>query len=371
MDWSPYYPAFVDTTAKSEDDEKPKQLTKPVTIADIGCGFGGLLIALAPLLPDELILGLEIRKQVTEYVQARISALRSQNNLSATLEKKPMESIVSLETSEPESMKEWIICPKDGMDEPQLAATEAAIKLIVKSDDTNCYRDVNSSLRHWLLHVTVSELSDIQKLPGVCTVEENTIAGKPDGTSSIPPIPSLPPDLLAATTLNPPSPGPYQNISVLRANTMKFLPNFFTRGQLTHIFLCFPDPHFKARKHKARIVSSTLCAEYAYVLKPGGMVYTITDVEELGQWMKERFEAFGRGDGGAGEGLFEEVQIPAEGEEKGWEQKGGEDRQVGRLVRCIREETEEGKKVTRNKGGKFVSVWRRREDPKWPDHMEG
>jgi tRNA G46 methylase TrmB len=44
----------------------------------------------------------------------------------------------------------------------------------------------------------------------------------------------------------------------LRANTMKFLPNFFTKAQLNKIFLCFPDPHFKARKHKARIVSTTL-----------------------------------------------------------------------------------------------------------------
>ena len=50
----------------------------------------------------------------------------------------------------------------------------------------------------------------------------------------------------------------YQNVACLRANTMKFLPNFFNRAQLSKIFLCFPDPHFKARKHKARIVSTTL-----------------------------------------------------------------------------------------------------------------
>lgn len=60
-----------------------------------------------------------------------------------------------------------------------------------------------------------------------------------------------------ANTTEPPAPS-YQNIACLRANTMKFLPNFFDRGQLTKIFLCFPDPHFKARKHKARIVSLTL-----------------------------------------------------------------------------------------------------------------
>lgn len=50
----------------------------------------------------------------------------------------------------------------------------------------------------------------------------------------------------------------FQNVACVRANSMKFLPNHFTRGQLNKIFLCFPDPHFKARKHKARIVSLTL-----------------------------------------------------------------------------------------------------------------
>lgn len=52
--------------------------------------------------------------------------------------------------------------------------------------------------------------------------------------------------------------GAYNNIAVLRANAMKFLPNFFEQGQLSKIFFCFPDPHFKARKHKARIVTWVL-----------------------------------------------------------------------------------------------------------------
>lgn len=49
--------------------------------------------------------------------------------------------------------------------------------------------------------------------------------------------------------------GGYQNASVIRANAMKFLPNFFEKGQLKKIFFLFPDPHFKARKHKARIIT--------------------------------------------------------------------------------------------------------------------
>ncbi|KAL8826395.1 MAG: hypothetical protein Q9191_003822 [Dirinaria sp. TL-2023a] len=40
-----------------QKEEGLRRLTKEVTVADIGCGFGGLLVALSPLLPDELLLG--------------------------------------------------------------------------------------------------------------------------------------------------------------------------------------------------------------------------------------------------------------------------------------------------------------------------
>lgn len=36
---------------------KTKRLTKDVEVADIGCGFGGLLMALSPSMPDTLCLG--------------------------------------------------------------------------------------------------------------------------------------------------------------------------------------------------------------------------------------------------------------------------------------------------------------------------
>lgn len=56
MDWSEYYPDYVEKDS-SESDSKSHRLTKDVKIVDIGCGFGGLLAALAPILPDTLILG--------------------------------------------------------------------------------------------------------------------------------------------------------------------------------------------------------------------------------------------------------------------------------------------------------------------------
>ena len=48
------------------------------------------------------------------------------------------------------------------------------------------------------------------------------------------------------------------------------------------------DPHFKAGTHRRRIISRAQLADYAYLLAPGGMLYTITDVPELGQWMREK-----------------------------------------------------------------------------------
>lgn len=36
---------------------RPKRMRKQVEVADIGCGFGGLLFSLSPVLPDTLLLG--------------------------------------------------------------------------------------------------------------------------------------------------------------------------------------------------------------------------------------------------------------------------------------------------------------------------
>ena len=218
VDWAEHFPGHLGSANIPE-------------FADVGCGFGGLLVALAPLFPESLMLGkwslgrnlplaygykqgLEIRVQVSQYVRDRIAALRA-----------------------------------------------------------------------------------------------NTTGGS------------------------------FQNVSVTRTNCMKFLPNYFAKHSLSSIFFLFPDPHFKLRKHKARIISPTLLAEYAYILQPGGTVYTITDVEDLHKWMKSHFGAFP---------LFEAVEetaLRAEGK--------------GQIVDAVYNGTEEGKKVERNGGSKHLACFRR------------
>merc|ERR1712051_119117 len=88
------------------------------------------------------------------------------------------------------------------------------------------------------------------------------------------------------------NPGQYENIACLRINAMKYLPNFFAKGQLEKMFFLFPDPHFKKAKHKWRIINETLLAEYAYVLKENeGRLYTVTDVKDLFEWMDSRLSS--------------------------------------------------------------------------------
>lgn len=43
---------------------RPSTEQAAVRFADVGCGFGGLLVKLAPLYPDALMLGMELRDKV-------------------------------------------------------------------------------------------------------------------------------------------------------------------------------------------------------------------------------------------------------------------------------------------------------------------
>jgi tRNA (guanine-N7-)-methyltransferase len=56
MDWSTHYPTLFDAPA-TEGEGSGVGKGKRVEFADVGCGFGGLLISLAPLFPETLMLG--------------------------------------------------------------------------------------------------------------------------------------------------------------------------------------------------------------------------------------------------------------------------------------------------------------------------
>jgi tRNA (guanine-N7-)-methyltransferase len=117
---------------------------------------------------------------------------------------------------------------------------------------------------------------------------------------------------------------------------MRYLPNYFTKGQLSKLFICFPDPHFKAKNHRRRIVSFPLLTEYAYFIRPGGRLYLITDVLELHEWHVAKVD---------GHSLFRRVPDEEAAEDLG--------------VQLMSEETEESKKVARCGGKKYWAVYER------------
>ena len=209
IDWREHYEEFF---AKRDGDGDAGSLK--IRFADVGCGFGGMLVRLAEAFPEKLMLGMEIRDKVSEYVRERCAALRKDH------------------------------------------------------------------------------------------------------------------------------PGKYWNISCVRANAMKNLPQYFEKGQLEKLFFLFPDPHFKAANHRRRIVTTTLLAEYAYVLAEGGILYTITDVEELGKWMSDHMSAHP---------MFERVPEAELTKDP--------------VVPLLYTGTEEGQKVERNSGSTFLNVFRRVANP--------
>lgn len=204
IDYSKHYPHYFPLPPPYDGE------IKKIEFADIGCGFGGLLISLATLYPDSLMIGMELRDKVTEYVKERILALRTTN------------------------------------------------------------------------------------------------------------------------------PGQYQNVSVVRTNSMKYIPNYFGKGQLLKMFFLFPDPHFKEKNHRRRVISPFLLDEYAYVMRVGGILYTITDVEELGVWMNDCLEKHP---------LFEALSM--------------EELEADPVVKLLSTATEEGQKVARNGGQTFRAIYRR------------
>jgi tRNA (guanine-N7-)-methyltransferase len=84
--------------------------------------------------------------------------------------------------------------------------------------------------------------------------------------------------------------GTCRNISVVRTNAMKFIQNYIEKGAVKKMFILFPDPQFKKKKQKGRIVSKQMLDIYRYLLKEDGRVYISTDVQELFEYMVGCFE---------------------------------------------------------------------------------
>ena len=71
------------------------------------------------------------------------------------------------------------------------------------------------------------------------------------------------------------------NVRSVFANMSVDMPRLFAAGSVRRFFLNFPDPWFKSRQHKRRVIGPPLVAEMARALASGGELYVMTDIFEL------------------------------------------------------------------------------------------
>ena len=199
INWKDFYP-ILNVENNSNIEPYP-------TILDIGCGYGGMSFALAPLFPNNLIMAFEIRCIVTSYVQKKIQAYHDQNL--------------------------------------------------------------------------------------------------------------------------------FTNLSCQWANTMRTLMRYIRPHSIEKLFILFPDPHFKKRKIKWRIISQQLMDEYAYIMKSKGRIYLVTDVRQYFEYAVPIFKEHP---------LFDEIL----------------DLDSDSCIELSKNSTEESKKVTLNGGQKFATIFQRK-----------
>lgn len=71
------------------------------------------------------------------------------------------------------------------------------------------------------------------------------------------------------------------NVRSVFANISVDLPRLFGAGQVRRFFLYFPDPWWKSKQHKRRVMAPELVPELVSALAPGGELHVATDIFEL------------------------------------------------------------------------------------------
>ncbi|MBQ2896350.1 MAG: tRNA (guanosine(46)-N7)-methyltransferase TrmB [Oscillospiraceae bacterium] len=71
------------------------------------------------------------------------------------------------------------------------------------------------------------------------------------------------------------------------------LREFFAPGELSRVYINFPDPWRKTRQHKRRLTAPSFLEIYRELLPEGGQVWFKTDNEPLFEWSMESFAECG------------------------------------------------------------------------------
>lgn len=82
-----------------------------------------------------------------------------------------------------------------------------------------------------------------------------------------------------------------QNILFYLGRVMDFLTRDFRNSRFDEILVNFPDPWPKKRHHKRRIIQEETARALGASLKPGGVLLTATDIEEIHMDHLEKLDA--------------------------------------------------------------------------------
>ena len=81
------------------------------------------------------------------------------------------------------------------------------------------------------------------------------------------------------------------NMRIIWADAKSVSRTIFGEGVLDNIYITFPDPWWKKRHAKRRLVDTKFAVELALLLKPEGRIWVKTDVKALGDEIREAFDS--------------------------------------------------------------------------------
>lgn len=81
------------------------------------------------------------------------------------------------------------------------------------------------------------------------------------------------------------------NVRVVHGDARTILRDRIGAGVLQAVHVYFPDPWWKKRHHKRRVFTAEFVAECVRILKVGGKLHVVTDVEEYFQTITELLAA--------------------------------------------------------------------------------
>ena len=82
-----------------------------------------------------------------------------------------------------------------------------------------------------------------------------------------------------------------QNVGFLRAR-IEFITSMFAKGEISEIWITFPDPQLKTRRAKKRLTSPIFLSLYAHILEEGGYINLKTDSQHLYEYTQEVIRHF-------------------------------------------------------------------------------